>query len=237
MASPASTDKPAAAAPQHQQEALRQEREEIREPAAESVGAEQRPREEEDEEPAGAAEELRKRETIRSLGESAAGSGTFSTFPTSEFRRQRTSLMYGLPSQLFLSRASIRTWGAENIADPMVQPYDPKDPNLPKPFHVSLPGYAPHLCEYVITKGTKPPRDPMLGPDISIFPPVWIPSWRPDPAFVPQPYNYNWEENGSFHMDRLPYHHAQFEPHNPAAHNMYMQGYPFTAYPYGVPAV
>lgn len=63
--------------------------------------------------------------------------------------------------------------------------------DLPQPFHVSLPGYEPRLCKYALAKTDKAPRDPLLGPDISIFPPTWIPYWKPDPNFKPQNYNFN----------------------------------------------
>ncbi|PFH33623.1 hypothetical protein BESB_078390 [Besnoitia besnoiti] len=174
-----------------------------------------------------------------SFGESAAGSGDYTHLDTKDFlkSRQGTSKMFGLPSQFFQSRASIRTWAAEEIADPMVQPYEKNDPNLPRPFHTSLPGYEPRLCKYVLTKGEKPPRDPLLGPEVSVFPPTWIPHWEPDPNFKPQAYNFNWEDNGTFQMDKLPYPKAVFEPADGSAHKMYNQAYPYTAYPYGVPRV
>ena len=69
-------------------------------------------------------------------------------------------------------------------------------PDLPRPFHVSLPGYAPRLCKYVITKATKAARDPMLGPEITVFPPTWVPHWAPNPNFKAQRYGYNCQQKG-----------------------------------------
>nr|AET50797.1 hypothetical protein [Eimeria tenella] len=157
-----------------------------------------------------------------------------------------------LPSNFFQSREEIRTWGVEDLTDPSVQPYDKEC--IPRPFHVSLPGYAPRLCKFVLTKPStkpsdkpsdepsdkpsdKPSRESFLGPEISIFPPTWVPSWSPDPNFKPQKFGYNWEESESFKMGRLPYVNAEFAPASGEATHMYHQAYPFAAYPYGVPRV
>ncbi|CBZ55461.1 conserved hypothetical protein [Neospora caninum Liverpool] len=175
---------------------------------------------------------------IVSFGDSAAGSGAFNSMDVQNFlQRYATSKMFGVPPHFFQSRESLRVWGADHLTDPMVQPYEKDDQNLPNPFHVSLPGYSPSLCKYVLTKGEKPPRDPLLGPEITIYPPTWIPHWEPDPNFKPQAYNFNWEENGTFQMERLPYAKAVFDPADGSAHGMYKQAYPYTAYPYGVPRV
>ncbi|PHJ21808.1 inner membrane complex protein 22 [Cystoisospora suis] len=192
----------------------------------------------ENDKPSGYSSSLTKKMSVMSLGESAAGSGDFSSFGTSDFlKKSATTTMFGVPPGFFESRGSIRIWGVDELADPMVQPYDKTDPNLPRPFHVSLPGYEPRLCKYALAKTEKAPRDPLLGPEISLFPPTWIPYWKPDPNFKPQNYNFNWEDNGTFQMERLPYVNAIFEPADGSAHNMYNQAYPYTAYPYGVPRV
>ncbi|RQX67168.1 hypothetical protein TGCAST_316340 [Toxoplasma gondii CAST] len=182
--------------------------------------------------------ELAPNSGVVSFGESAAGSGTFDSEELQNYlKRQATTTMFGIPSRFFESKEGFRVWGAEKLTDPAVQPYDDHDPNLPKPFHVSLPGYHPSLCTYVLAKSEKAPRDPLLGPEISIYPPTWIPHWEPDPNFKPQAYNFNWEENGTFQMERLPYPKAVFDPADGSAHGMYKQAYPYTAYPYGVPRV
>lgn len=151
--------------------------------------------------------------------------------------RQRSSMGFLLPSNFFQSQADIRTWGIEDLADPSVQPYDKDDPSLPRPFHVSLPGYGPRLCKYVISRASKEPRDPFLGPEITIFPPTWVPQWTPNPNFKAQRYGYNWEDNEAYKMDRLPYVNAEFDPISAQSTHMYNQCYPYTAYPYGVPRV
>lgn len=151
--------------------------------------------------------------------------------------RQRSSIGFLLPANFFQSRQDIRIWGEEDLTDPSIQPYDPHSPSLPRPFHVSLPGYPSRLCRYAIARTTKEERDPFLGPEITIFPPTWIPKWTPDPNFKAQRYGYNWEDSDAFRMDRLPYVNAEFDPVSAEVTHMYSQCYPYTAYPYGVPRV
>ncbi|CDJ50289.1 hypothetical protein, conserved [Eimeria brunetti] len=149
--------------------------------------------------------------------------------------RQQSTTGFLLPSNFFQSQAELRTWGVEDLADPSVQPYDKE--TVPRPFHVSLPGYAPRLCKYVLVKEEKKQRDPFLGPEISIFPPTWLPYWAPNPEFKPQPFGYDWRDSESFKMNRLPYVNAEFSPVSGEVTHMYNQNYPYTAYPYGVPRV
>ncbi|KAL8273667.1 hypothetical protein Esti_002379 [Eimeria stiedai] len=151
--------------------------------------------------------------------------------------RQRSSMGYLLPSNFFQSQADIRTWGVEDLTDPSIQPYDKDSESLPRPFHTSLPGYAPRSFKYVLAGGKKEKRESFLGPEISIFPPTWTPQFTPNPNFKPQRYGYNWEDSEAFKMDRLPYVNAEFDPVSAEVSNMYNQCYPYTAYPYGVPRV
>ncbi|XP_026191720.1 uncharacterized protein LOC34621410 [Cyclospora cayetanensis] len=162
-----------------------------------------------------------------------------SSMTTKEFMeyRQHSSIGGLLPSNFFLSQEDIRIWGVEDLTDPSIQPYDKDSESLPRPFHVSLPGYAPHLCQYVLRHGEKQPRDALLGPEITIFPPTWVPQWTPNPNFKPQRYGYNWQDSEAYKMDRLPYVNAEFNPTAPDATHMYRQAYPYAAYPYGVPRV
>ncbi|KAL8430530.1 hypothetical protein Efla_000475 [Eimeria flavescens] len=152
--------------------------------------------------------------------------------------RQRSSFgTFLLPCNFFQSRAEIRTWGVEDLTDPSIQPYAEDSETLPRPFHTSLPGYAPSLCRFVVSKGEKTARDPFLGPEITIFPPTWVPQFTPNPHFKAQRYGYNWEDSDAFKMDRLPYVNAEFDPVSAEVTNMYSQCYPYAAYPYGVPRV
>ncbi|KAL8452408.1 hypothetical protein Emag_002376 [Eimeria magna] len=163
-------------------------------------------------------------------------SGQFLSF------RQRSSMGYLLPTNFFQSQADIRTWGVEDLTDPSIQPYD-KDSKefvvyaLPRPFHTSLPGYSPRLFKYVLVNGKKENRERFLGPEISVFPPTWIPQFSANPNFKAQRYGYNWEDSDAFKMDRLPYVNAEFDPVSAEVTSMYNQCYPYTAYPYGVPRV
>jgi len=150
--------------------------------------------------------------------------------------RQQTTQMFGLPSQFFQSRAEIRTWGVEDLTDPAVQPFD-KESEKPDPFHTSLPGYGDKRTETLMRSFPKEPRDPILGPDISIFPPTYVPQWTPNPEFKPQDVGYDWEQEKTYKMDYFPYVNAYTTPRDPTEHNMYNQCYPYTAYPYGVPFV
>ncbi|KAL8428591.1 hypothetical protein ACSSS7_007143 [Eimeria intestinalis] len=133
-------------------------------------------------------------------------SGQFMSF------RQRSSMSYLLPSNFFQSQADIRTWGVEDLTDPSIQPYDKDSQALPRPFHTSLPGYSPRLFKYVLVGGEKGERESFLGPEISVFPPTWIPQFTPNPHFKAQRYGYNWEDSDAFKMDRLPYVNAEFDP-------------------------
>lgn len=71
-----------------------------------------------------------KKMSMMSFGESAAGSADYSSLGTSDFLQKRaTTTMFGVPPGFFESRPSIRVWGMDELADPMVQPYDKRDPS------------------------------------------------------------------------------------------------------------
>lgn len=160
------------------------------------------------------------------------GSGQSSRIGSSPMVSMTGSMI--LPTNMFESRGSIRTWGAE-VVDPSIQPYEKGDESIPDPFHVTLPGYSTQKCKYVLQTIEKAPRDPWMGPDISMNPPAWIPQWVKDPNFKAQKYGYDFEEGMSYQMTRLPYVNAEFQPRSAEENDMYGQNYPFAAYPYGVP--
>lgn len=166
---------------------------------------------------------------------------SYKSMDTNQFLeyRQRTSNMFGIPSQFFQSRASLRTWGADKITDPSVQPIS-EESVVPHPFHVTLPGYHESQCENLIEKREdkkEKVRDPVLGPDLSHASLTWTPVFTPDSHFKQQAVGYNWNEQASFKMDKFPYVNAFFSPKDPEETNMYSQMLPWCAYPYGVPAV
>eukprot|EP00921_Rhytidocystis_pertsovi_P008458 GHVQ01013853.1.p1 GENE.GHVQ01013853.1~~GHVQ01013853.1.p1 ORF type:complete len:209 (+),score=23.18 GHVQ01013853.1:519-1145(+) len=156
--------------------------------------------------------------------------------------RMATTAQYGIPSKFFESREEIRTWGIEDrdLVDPSLQPIPTAFPR-PEPFHVVLPGYTEAQARGVFDTRPSPEeaqRDRALGPDLSYKAiPTVIPKCRMHPKFEPQSVGYDWNNQESYQMDRVPYVHAIFDPVDPEVTNMYAQSLPWTAYAYGVPRV
>lgn len=175
-------------------------------------------------------ESMKKSVSIKDIDEKSVQPLSYTSMDTINFLKYResSSNMYSIPSQFFQRAVD------GNVVDPSVQPYNEED--IPKPFHVTIPGYSED--KYRIFEEKKEKFTPShTGPDISDFPPTWVPRFEPDPYFKKQAIGYNWDEQLCFRMDKFPYLNAFFSPINPEDSKMYDQMVPWCAYPYGVPVV
>eukprot|EP00922_Rhytidocystis_sp_ex-Travisia-forbesii_P058715 GHVS01086854.1.p1 GENE.GHVS01086854.1~~GHVS01086854.1.p1 ORF type:complete len:283 (+),score=45.84 GHVS01086854.1:219-1067(+) len=164
-----------------------------------------------------------------------------------EHRRisRSASRMGGFASRMFVSFAS-RPNIDETVykeTDPSIQPV-PFYSRPPKQFFPSpLPGYAPwcykdfpqNIKDAKIKtkddqKGLAPARE-LVSPIKDII----LPTFEESEDYIQPEVGYEWSTMQNTQMTRLPFPNAMFYPMNPDP--TYTRANPFTAYPYGVPAV
>lgn len=185
------------------------------------------------------------------------GPGRRSTTMGSFFR----SITATLFPQFFQTRQDIRYWGEPILVDPSIQPIDPNLTTPPSIFFPSvLPGYSPLSYSRQDEKKKQSPTTTStttaaaagdghffenikqgLDQTRTCLPILSNPKHIIQPTYQPKPNiqkgrTLTSSEQGEHTMSRLPYPHARFKPQD-CTTSMYASANPYTAYPYGVPAV
>lgn len=185
---------------------------------------------------------LKKKEPSRLPSLREARPVTVTPQRTSSFSllRRLTTDLFSVPFGFFQSRAEIRTWGEETLADPSVQP---GGPSTARYGWGSLPNYTEKSVHFFKTKsGQEKPQFYSLAPRGGYRPAPGVPvlQFVPSPVEIPhvapmKPPAYNWNDLKEYRMDTVPYTNAYMRPASPTG--MYVGGNHLVAYPYGVPAV